>query len=229
MVFVPFGTAFWGASFTVSRFRHSMRIEWRNLGISNAVTTVVLVPAFLLGAHYLFAAAILPSLRRVGSGSRRCVYAVALGIFVFDGMPMVHRFPRSCMRRFCARWAALRWGNQRLMLISFPAIWGTMRGHGRSTEQSRRYARTTAVPPGDRHSADAAHGRHRRGKTSKEALREAQPVGLAAEAETWPWVWDVSGNDVDDRTGRSLLASRQMRPSSLRPRSIACTHRSRRA
>jgi len=52
VVLVPFGTAFWGASFTVSYgFGTHYWIEWRNLGISNAVTTVVLVPAFLLGAH----------------------------------------------------------------------------------------------------------------------------------------------------------------------------------
>jgi signal transduction histidine kinase len=55
VVLVPFGAAFWGASFTVSYgFGTHYWIEWRNLGISNAVTTVVLMPAFLLGAHYLF-------------------------------------------------------------------------------------------------------------------------------------------------------------------------------
>ena len=55
VVLVPFGTAFWGASFTVSYgFGTHYWIEWRNLGISNAVTAVVLIPAFLLGAHHLF-------------------------------------------------------------------------------------------------------------------------------------------------------------------------------
>ena len=55
MVLVPFGTAFWGASFTVSYgFGTRYWIEWRNLGISNAVTAVVLIPAFLLGGHQLF-------------------------------------------------------------------------------------------------------------------------------------------------------------------------------
>ena len=55
VVLVPFGTAFWGAAFTVSNgFGTRYWIEWRNLGISNAVTAVVLVPAFLLGAHHLF-------------------------------------------------------------------------------------------------------------------------------------------------------------------------------
>lgn len=55
VVLVPFGTAFWGASFTVSYgFGTHYWIEWRNLGISNAVTAVVLIPTFLLGAHHLF-------------------------------------------------------------------------------------------------------------------------------------------------------------------------------
>ena len=55
MVLVPFGAAFWGASFTLSYgFGTQYWSEWLNLGISNAVTTVVLVPAFLLGAHHLF-------------------------------------------------------------------------------------------------------------------------------------------------------------------------------
>ena len=54
VVLVPFGTAFWGASFTVSYgFGTDYWVEWRNLGISNAVTTVVLVPALLLAAHHL--------------------------------------------------------------------------------------------------------------------------------------------------------------------------------
>jgi len=89
VVLVPFGAAFWGASFTVSYgFGTHYWIEWRNLGISNAVTTVVLMPAFLLGAHYLFVKR--PRALRsrsvleaalVGAGT------VAIGIFVFDKTP----------------------------------------------------------------------------------------------------------------------------------------------
>ena len=77
VVLVPFGTAFWGAAFTVSYgFGTRYWIEWRNLGISNAVTAVVLVPVILLGCA--------PPVRQTpespvpptcaGSGSRRCVY-----------------------------------------------------------------------------------------------------------------------------------------------------------
>ena len=80
VVLVPFGTAFWGASFTVSYgFGTHYWIEWRNLGISNAVTTVVLVPAILLGAHHLFVRRprALSRPTRAGSGSRRCVHGGA--------------------------------------------------------------------------------------------------------------------------------------------------------
>src|SRR6188472_867672 len=89
VVLVPFGTAFWGASFTVSYgFGTYYWIEWRNLGVSNAVTAVVLVPAFLLGAHQLFArrpGALSP--RRVVEAALVGVSTAALGIFVFDRIP----------------------------------------------------------------------------------------------------------------------------------------------
>src|SRR6476620_1929130 len=53
-IIVPFGTAFWGAAFTVAYgFGTHYWIEWRNLGISNGVTTIVLVPVILIGAHQL--------------------------------------------------------------------------------------------------------------------------------------------------------------------------------
>src|SRR6186997_3337827 len=89
VVLVPFGTAFWGASFTVSYgFGTSYWIEWRNLGISNAVTTVVLVPAVLLGVHHLFAGRRrAPSGRRVLEAALVGAGTVALGIFVFDRTP----------------------------------------------------------------------------------------------------------------------------------------------
>ena len=55
VILVPFGTAFWGAAFTVSNnFGTRYWVEWRNLGVSNGVTAIVLVPAILIGAHQLF-------------------------------------------------------------------------------------------------------------------------------------------------------------------------------
>jgi integral membrane sensor domain MASE1 len=54
VIIVPFGTAFWGAAFTISNgLGTNYWVEWRNLGISNGVTAVVLVPTLLLVANRL--------------------------------------------------------------------------------------------------------------------------------------------------------------------------------
>ena len=138
MVLVPFGTAFWGASFTVSYgFSTHYWVEWRNLGVSNAVTTVVLVPAFLLGAHHLF-------VRRPGAPARRRALeaalvgacTVALGILVFDETPAGPNASPALLYTPIPLliWAALRFGlggiSASMLIITFQAIWGTMRGHG---------------------------------------------------------------------------------------------------
>ena len=102
VVLVPFGTAFWGASFTVSYgFGTQDRVEWRNLGISNAVTTVVLVPALLLGAHHLFVRPGEPCPPDACWKRLSSVRVAALGIFVFDNTPAgPQRHPLSYIRRF---------------------------------------------------------------------------------------------------------------------------------
>ena len=138
VVLVPFGTAFWGASFTVSwGFGTHYWVEWRNLGVSNAVTTVVLLPAFLLGAHYLFVRRPrAPSTRRVLEAALVGTCMVALGVFVFDRTsagpntsPALLYTPIPLLI-----WAALRFGvggiSVSMLVIAFQAIWGTMRGHG---------------------------------------------------------------------------------------------------
>src|SRR4029077_9822212 len=54
VIIVPFGTAFWGAAFTISNgFGTRYWVEWRNLGISNGVTEGGLAPALLLAANRL--------------------------------------------------------------------------------------------------------------------------------------------------------------------------------
>jgi signal transduction histidine kinase len=144
VVAVPFGTALWGAAFTIS-WGYGTRywIEWRNLGISNAVTTVVLVPGFLLGAQYLLH-------RRTRALSRgRLLEAavlgastVALGLFVFDqntagpnASPALLYTPIPLLI-----WSALRFGlggiSASMFIITFQAIWGTMRGHGPFLQQT---------------------------------------------------------------------------------------------
>ena len=138
VVLVPFGTAFWGASFTVSYgFGTHYWIEWRNLGVSNAVTAVVLMPAFLLGAHYLFVRhprAVSP--RRMIEAALVCACTVALGMFVFNKTPAGANTSPALLYTPIPLliWAALRFGlggiSASMLIITCQAIWGTMNGHG---------------------------------------------------------------------------------------------------
>ena len=144
VVIVPFGTAFWGASFTLSYgFGTHYWIEWRNLGISNAVTAVVLVPLLLLGAHQLIVT------RPGGVSPRRVLEAallgactVALGVFVFDRTPAGPGSSPALLYTPIPLliWAALRFGlggiSLSMLIITVQAIWGTMRGHGPFLAQS---------------------------------------------------------------------------------------------
>ena len=218
VVLVPFGAAFWGASFTVSYgFGNHYWIEWLNLGISNAVTTVVLMPAFLLGAHYLFVKRprALPS-RSALEAALIGVGTVMLGIFVFDRTPAGPNTSPALLYTPIPLliWAALRFGlggiSISMLIITFEAIWGTMRGHGPFLAQTpaenatalQLFLLVTATPL---MLLAVVIEEERR---SKEALREsANLMGLAAEAGNLAmWVWDVSGNDVwMTERGRSLF------------------------
>jgi|KBSMisStaDraftv2_1062788.scaffolds.fasta_scaffold04075_9 two-component system, LuxR family, sensor kinase FixL len=218
VVLVPFGTAFWGASFTVSYgFGTQYWVEWRNLGISNAVTTVVLVPAFLLGAHHVFARRprVLSS-RHVLEAALVGGCTVALGVFVFDRTPAGPNTSPALLYTPIPLliWAALRFGlggiSASMLIITFQAIWGTMRGHGPFLAQTpaenatalQLFLLVTATPL---MLLAVVIEEERR---SKEALREsANLMGLAAEAgDLAMWVWDVSGNDVwMTERGRSLF------------------------
>jgi len=218
VVLVPFGTAFWGASFTVSYgFGTRYWIEWRNLGISNAVTTVVLVPVFLLGAHYLTVTRPRAmSVRRLLEAALVGVGIVSLGIFVFDETPAG---PSTSPALLYAPiplliWAALRFGlagiSFSMLIVTVQAISGTMRGHGPFLAQTpaenavalQLFILVTATPL---MLLAVVIEEERR---SKEAVREsANLMGLAAEAgDLAMWVWDVSGNDVwMTERGRTLF------------------------
>ena len=218
VVVVPFGTAFWGASFTVSYgFGTHYWIEWRNLGISNAVTAVVLVPVFLLGAHHLFVRRprALPP-RRLLEAAFLGACTVAVGTFVFDDTPAG---PTTSPALLYAPiplliWGALRFGlvgiSVLMLVITVQAVWGTMRGHGPFLAQTpvenalalQLFLLVTATPLMLLAVVIDEEGR------AKEAQREsASLMGLAAEAGTLAmWVWDVSGNVVwMTERARSLL------------------------
>ena len=218
VLLVPFGTAFWGASFTVAYgFGTRYWIEWVNLGISNAVTAVVLVPVFLLSAHSLFVSRPgAPSPRRVLEAALIGACTVALGIFVFDRTPAGPTTQPALLYTPIPLliWAALRLGlggiSVSVLIITFQAIWGTMHGHGPFLAHTpvenalplQLFLLVTATPL---MLLAVVIEEERR---SKEALREsANLMGLAAEGgDLAMWVWDVSGNDLwMTERGRSLF------------------------
>jgi len=136
VIVVPFAMAFWGASFTIAyHFGASYWIEWIKLGISNGVTTIVLVPAILIGAHLLRA-------DKTGLWRRLPeAICVAAGIVLVGWLAFVHLSagPHSSPALLYASipfliWAALRFGpggvSAAMLLVTTMAIGGTMQGHG---------------------------------------------------------------------------------------------------
>ena len=141
---------------------------------------------------------------------------VALGIFVFDSTPAGPNSSPALLYTPIPLliWAALRFGlggiSVSMLIMTFQAIWGTMRGHGPFLAQTpaenalalQLFLLVTATPL---MLLAVVIDEERR---SKEALREnANLMGLAAEAGNLAmWVWDVSGNDVwMTERGRSLF------------------------
>jgi signal transduction histidine kinase len=207
VVIVPFGTAFWGAAFTVSNhFGAHYWIEWRNLGISNGVTAMVLVPVILIGVHQLF-------IRRVRTPPRRileaCLLAtgiLAVGWVAFnrsaagpDTSPALLYAPVPLLI-----WAALRFGpggiSASMLVITTLAIWGTMQGRGpflTQTPEENALALQlfllVAVTP--LMLLAVAIDDERR---SKEELRVSEErMSLAAEsAQLALWDWDVVNDTV---------------------------------
>ena len=137
VIVVPFGTAFWGAAFTISNgFGTHYWIEWRNLGISNAVTAIVLVPAILLGVRRLSARRLRVKPGRLLEAGLLGAGIMMVGFFAFDKPPAG---PDTSPALLYAPiplliWAVLRFGlggmSASMFIITFQAIWGTMHGHG---------------------------------------------------------------------------------------------------
>ena len=137
VIIVPFGTAFWGAAFTISNgFGTNYWVEWRNLGISNGVTAVVLVPALLLLANRLSGRGGRVTPIRMIEGSLLGLGIVVVGTYVFANLPSG---PETSPALLYAPiplliWAALRFGlsgiSAAMLVVTFEAIWGAMHGHG---------------------------------------------------------------------------------------------------
>ena len=143
VIIVPFGTAFWGAAFTISNgFGTNYWVEWRNLGISNGVTAVVLVPALWLVAERLSRRGSRTTTARLIEGSLLALGIIIVGAYVFaivpagpDTSPALLYAPIPLLI-----WAALRFGlsgiSAAMLLVTFEAIWGAMHGHGPFLQQS---------------------------------------------------------------------------------------------
>ena len=143
VIIVPFGTAFWGAAFTISNgFGTHYWVEWRNLGISNGVTAVVLVPALLLVAERLSRRGSRTTTARLIEGSLLALGIMIVGAYVFaivpagpDTSPALLYAPIPLLI-----WAALRFGlsgiSAAMLVVTFEAIWGAMHGRGPFLHQS---------------------------------------------------------------------------------------------
>lgn len=208
VIAVPAGTALWGAAFTVSNgFGTDYWVEWRNLTISNAVTTIVLVPVILIGAHQLL---LTKSLKATPARILEACL-LALGVFAvawltFDRLPAG---PETSPALLYAPiplliWAALRFGlggiSTSVLAITMMAIWGTMQGRGPFLTQTpsenalalQLFILMAATPLV---LLSVAIEDERR---SKEALRVSEErMSLAADsAQLALWDWDVEKDSV---------------------------------
>ena len=207
VVIVPFGTAFWGAAFTVSNhFGTHYWVEWRNLSISNGVTAIVLVPVILIGVHQLSTKGFKAAPRRILEACFLAVGILAVGYVAFDRSPAG---PDTSPALLYAPiplliWAALRFGlggmSASMLVITILAIWGTMQGRGPFLTQTpaenalalQLFLLMAATPL---MLLAVAIDDERR---SKEALRVSEErMSLAVEsAQLALWDWDVANDRV---------------------------------
>ena len=142
VIIVPFMMAFWGAAFTVSSgFGTNYWTEWLKLGISNGVTTIVLVPVILIGVQQLFVRRLV-AWRQLPEAACLAAGLLIVGWFAFVRLSAG---PESSPAFLYASiplliWAALRFGfggiSAAMLLVTVMAIWGTMQGHGPFLGQS---------------------------------------------------------------------------------------------
>ena len=218
VVIDPFGTAFWGAAFTVSNhFGTHYWVEWRNLGISNAVTAIVLLPAILLGVHSLFQRTRVAAGRILEAGFLGAAL-LTVGVVAFNRLPAG---PNSSPDLLYAPiplliWAALRFGpggvSASMLVITVQAIWGTMHGRGPFLDQTpaenalalQMFLLMVATPL---LLLSVGIEDERR---SKEALRVSEErMSLAAKSTQLAlWEWDASRDEVwMTEEGRELFDS----------------------
>jgi len=207
VILVPFVAALWGAAFTVANhFGTHYWVEWRNLGVSNGVTTIVLVPAILVAARVLATRRFRVPRVRVLEACLLALGVLAVGYLAFNRLPAG---PDTSPAYLYAPvpflvWAALRFGlggiSATMLGITLLAIWGTMQGHGPFLDQApednalalQLFVMMLATPLV---LLAVAIGDERR---SQMALRMSdQRMSLAAEsAQLALWDWDMVNHAV---------------------------------
>jgi len=212
VILTPVVTSFWGAAFTVANhYGTQYWVEWRNLAVSNAVTTIVLVPVILIGVNQLLTRRFKAAALRMLEGSFLGAAILLVGWLAFDRLPAG---PETSPALIYAPvvllvWAALRFGlggmSHSILVITIMAIWGTMHGRGPFLTQSpaenalalQLFILVAASPL---LLLAVAIEEERR---SKEALRISEErMALAVEsAQLILWEWDVPDDRVwiDDK------------------------------
>ena len=207
VIIVPVVTSLWGAAFTVSYdFGTQYWVEWRNLSISNGVTTIVLVPAILIGVHQLSTKRFQIAPERFLEACLLAAGVLAVGYLAFDQMPAGPDTSPALLYSPIPLliWAALRFGpggiSASVLVITILAIWGTMQGRGPFLTQSpaenalalQLFLLVAAAPL---LLLAVAIDDDRR---STEALRASEErMSLAAEsARLAVWDWDVAKDTV---------------------------------
>ncbi|MFL6547911.1 MAG: MASE1 domain-containing protein [Povalibacter sp.] len=207
VVIVPFGTAFWGAAFTVSNhFGTQYWVEWRNLGVSNGVTGLVLVPVVLLGVHSFQAKRFNRAPTRIAEACLLALGTLVVGYLGFDRLSAGPNTPPALLYAPIPLliWATLRFGrggmSASMLFITSLAIWGTMHGRGPFLTQTpaenalalQLFILTATTPL---MLLAVAIDDERR---SKDALRVSEErMSLAVEsAQLALWDWDVVNDTV---------------------------------
>lgn len=207
VVALPFGTALWGAAFTISNgFGIDYWVEWRNLGVSNGVTMIVLAPAILLGAKALQTRRGGASVARVFESGILALAVFAAAYFAFDLAPAGPETSPALIYLPVPLliWAVLRFGlggvSTAMLAIAIMAIWGTMQGRGPFLTQApaanalalQLFFLMLATPL---MLLAVAIGEERR---AREALRVSdERISLAAaSAQLAVWDWDIESDQV---------------------------------
>jgi PAS domain S-box-containing protein len=207
VLITPMVTSFWGAAFTIAnQYGTRYWVEWRNLSISNGVTTIVLVPVILIGVNQLLTRGFKAAPVRILEACLLAVGILAVGWLAFDRSaagpdtsPALIYAPVPLLV-----WAALRFGlggmSVSILVITMVAIWGTMQGRGPFLTQTPEenalalqfFILVVAAPL--LLLAVAIEDERR----SKEALRVSEErMALAVEsAQLVLWEWDVTNDRV---------------------------------